>query len=375
MTVRISAAMIVRDEAHHLEECLASMDSLVDEVVVVDTGSVDGSAALATRLGARVSHLTWTGDFAAARNDALTRCIGDWILYIDADERVRASAGTRERLDDPAVVAGLCRFQTKPNLTRYWEYRLFRNRPDIRYHGVIHETMVGDIQRIERDEGLVVMATPLEIDHLGYVGDQSHKHRRNRPLLEVQVQADPDRSYLWFHLGQVRAAQGDRPGAEQAWRQGVAASRDRERAVRQDLLCYTELTLSLVQRDDPETADLVSEATRRFGPDEILVRWIDANAQLAQGNWTAAEAQLTQLAAIDADELVDEQLAYDRGIFGSLAWHGLGLCCFQQGRYDEAAMWFERAEVQAATDDGETGTDPELRIKRVLAQRRATSGR
>jgi len=87
--VKLSAAMIVRDEEHHLEACLRSIQDLVDEIVLVDTGSEDQSVAIARRFGARVFEFAWCDDFAAARNHGLERCRGDWILYIDADERAR----------------------------------------------------------------------------------------------------------------------------------------------------------------------------------------------------------------------------------------------------------------------------------------------
>jgi glycosyltransferase involved in cell wall biosynthesis len=81
----ISATMIVRDEHDFLDGCLTSLAGFADEVVVVDTGSVDDTVAIAERHGARVSHLAWTGNFAVARNHALTLATGDWRLSIDAD--------------------------------------------------------------------------------------------------------------------------------------------------------------------------------------------------------------------------------------------------------------------------------------------------
>jgi glycosyltransferase involved in cell wall biosynthesis len=85
----LSAALIVRDEAEHLDACLASLGGLVDEIVVVDTGSRDDSLEVAQRHGAVIGHEAWESDFLTPRNRALDLASGDWILYIDADERVR----------------------------------------------------------------------------------------------------------------------------------------------------------------------------------------------------------------------------------------------------------------------------------------------
>ncbi|GLH69799.1 hypothetical protein GETHPA_13320 [Geothrix rubra] len=84
----LSLSMIVKNEAAHLPRCLASVRDLVDEIVVVDTGSTDETVHIAETFGARVGHFPWTGDFSAARNASLRLCTGDWILVLDADEAV-----------------------------------------------------------------------------------------------------------------------------------------------------------------------------------------------------------------------------------------------------------------------------------------------
>jgi glycosyltransferase involved in cell wall biosynthesis len=76
----LSLSMIMRDEAARLESCLASVADFVDEMVLIDTGSHDDSVAIARRLGATVHELAWPGDFAPARNQALERVRGDWVL-------------------------------------------------------------------------------------------------------------------------------------------------------------------------------------------------------------------------------------------------------------------------------------------------------
>ena len=85
----LSAAIIVKDEAARLDACLTSLRGLVDEIVVVDTGSIDGSVAVAEQHGAVLGYEPWQGDFATPRNRSLDLATGDWILYVDADEQVR----------------------------------------------------------------------------------------------------------------------------------------------------------------------------------------------------------------------------------------------------------------------------------------------
>lgn len=83
---RLSLCMIVKDEQDFLGPCLNSIKSLVDEIIVVDTGSTDRSADIARIYGALVYHFTWRHDFSAARNHAIDQAGGDWIFILDADE-------------------------------------------------------------------------------------------------------------------------------------------------------------------------------------------------------------------------------------------------------------------------------------------------
>ncbi|MDR0311293.1 MAG: glycosyltransferase [Acidobacteriota bacterium] len=84
----ISLAMIVKNEEATLAHCLESVRLLADEMIVVDTGSTDGTIDIAKGFGAQVHHFKWRDDFAAARNESLKRCGGDWALILDADEAI-----------------------------------------------------------------------------------------------------------------------------------------------------------------------------------------------------------------------------------------------------------------------------------------------
>ncbi len=165
----LSLSMIVKNEAAHLPRCLASVRDLVDEMVVVDTGSTDETVRIAESFGARVGHVPWTGDFSAARNASLKLCTGDWILVLDADEAVDPldhpilrKACAQKRI--PAYTLafrnyfldgdGLMMDQAiQPNDSRYplgagyslfathRGLRLCRNAPDLAFTGRIHELL------------------------------------------------------------------------------------------------------------------------------------------------------------------------------------------------------------------------------------------
>ncbi len=80
--------MIVRNEESRLAECLSPVARLFDEIVIVDTGSVDATQQIAGQFTSQVFHFPWRDDFSAARNESLRHATGDWIFWLDADDRV-----------------------------------------------------------------------------------------------------------------------------------------------------------------------------------------------------------------------------------------------------------------------------------------------
>ncbi len=82
----VSVSMIVKNEEKDLARCLSSVKPFADEIVVVDTGSTDRTVEIAESFGASIHYFAWCEDFAAARNFALDRTHGEWVLHVDADE-------------------------------------------------------------------------------------------------------------------------------------------------------------------------------------------------------------------------------------------------------------------------------------------------
>ena len=101
--------MIVKNEEHFLPNCLASVIGVVDEIVVLDTGSTDRTCEIAISAGARLEHFEWCDDFAAARNAAVSYATGDWVLVLDADEVLVKGAGgaMRAALNHPGIYCGM----------------------------------------------------------------------------------------------------------------------------------------------------------------------------------------------------------------------------------------------------------------------------
>lgn len=356
--------MIVRDEALVLEECLRSIRRLVDQIVIVDTGSTDASRVIAERFDAEVVAVPWRGDFAAARNEALALARGGWILYIDADERV--CPAERSLLDpflaDISAVAYTVRFRPKSGYTCYREYRIFRNDPRIRFHGVIHETVLPGLFEVARRDGLRIGQSELAIEHVGYDGDQHWKHVRNLPLLRERVREDPEHVYSWQHLGATLAALGDLEAAEAAWRRGIEVVRRKADVGAADSLAYIALLRHQLE-SGVENPALLEEALKRF-PDNFLLAWIHGRALMKKGRYADALPLFEGLAAIDPASYCDDRIAYDGRIFGTWAYDSLALCHFRLGRLADSAKYYALAEAA-------TPGNPEYPVKRRLAEARA----
>ena len=359
----ISAALIVRDEEKFLAGCLDSLDGLVDEIVVVDTGSTDRSKEIAAAQGAHVFEHQWRDDFAEARNYAIDRALGDWILYIDADERVRPyDRGRLEReLADSSLCVATVRFHPRTGFTAYPEHRLFRRDPRIRFRGAIHETIMPDIARIVAAGEGRRRSLELTIDHLGYDGDQSHKLDRKLRLLEKEVTVDPGRAYLWWHIGTVYSALGRIAEAEAAWLRGVEIARRHPGSRPEDGLCFVELAKLRISRGE-DALPLIREGIERQ-PENLLLCWLEARALVVAGRHAEAIPLFERLAAIDSDILLADT-AYDRRILGADAHAEAALCAFLLGRYRDSEDWYRRAEERAPDR-------LEFRVKRQLAAQRA----
>lgn len=192
--MKLSLAMIARNEARCLARCLASVRAVVDEIILTDTGSTDATVQIAKDYGARVSHFTWCNDFAAARNFALSQATGDWILVLDADETVSPELAR----EIPDFILGAPRIgrlkivsdfrhngQTQRSST--FVSRLFPR--GAVFAGRIHEQIVSDLPRVN-------LAGPLA--HDGYL--EARKTDRNIQLLVGEIARDPRNAYLHFQL-------------------------------------------------------------------------------------------------------------------------------------------------------------------------------
>ena len=342
--VTVSAALIVRDEERLLGGCLETVVGRVNEIVIADTGSTDRTRKIAEAFGARIIDRPWTGDFSVARNAALDAVSSNWVLYIDADERLRLPNGGRvSDYVEPTAVAGLVRFRPRTGFTRYLEWRLFRSDPRIRFKGKIHETMVDAIQAVSAAEVAPVIRTEIGIDHLGYDGDQTSKHARNLPLLREAVTADPSRIFLWFHLTETLAAIGELKAARRTAQEGLSRvdSRSSEKDRAAASMIYQFLARDGLARG-LDVLDLIDQGLARF-PDDLALTYLKGRALLTRQDANGAMQVAQMLLATNPDSLSDGILAYDRSIFDKRALEVAALASLQLGHSSQALAYFATA--------------------------------
>lgn len=151
--MRVSACVITKNEEKNLPLWLKSVRDIADEMVVVDTGSTDGTIRMAEEAGARVEHFTWINDFSAAKNYAISKAKGEWILFLDADEyfpkehcALVRDAIEKYRMNPRVTELVFLRINIesetgKDQGTSMYVTRCFRNRDWLRYVGRIHENL------------------------------------------------------------------------------------------------------------------------------------------------------------------------------------------------------------------------------------------
>jgi glycosyltransferase involved in cell wall biosynthesis/Tfp pilus assembly protein PilF len=213
----LTLCMIVRDEESMLRRCLDAVRDAVDEIVVVDTGSTDKTVEIAESYGAKVHHHEWTGDFSAARNASFDAATSDWIVYLDADEvlydgeaeRLRALTGRTWREAFFVVEDNHTGALEDGTSVHHNALRVFRNRPEYRFKGRIHEQIAHSLPGflVERIE-----STDVRLEHFGYLGvvrEEKDKSRRNLELLERQLDENGETTFLRFNLGSEYAALGE----------------------------------------------------------------------------------------------------------------------------------------------------------------------
>jgi glycosyltransferase involved in cell wall biosynthesis len=343
--MRLSLVMIVRDEEEMLPRTLEAIKPAVDEMIIVDTGSTDSTIEIAKSFGATVIEREWTGSFSDARNASLEAATGDWFLYLDADEVL-----VSEDVDKLRSLLGQtwreAFFLHETNFTGaegtgvsvvHSALRLFRNRPNYRFSGRLHEQIAYHLPAYLPER---LSHSSVRVNHYGYLGvvrESKDKARRNLELLLAQQRETPANAlnaFFHYNLGSEYFAAGEVQKAadeyeialrqveaeDSYWHEYVpslvlrsvkslrAAGRNEQALTRAEMGLqhfpgFTDLVyeqgmacIALERPDDAaahlersiEMGDAPSKYTATIGAGTFMPRIILATMHLNRGNWEQA---------------------------------------------------------------------------------------
>jgi glycosyltransferase involved in cell wall biosynthesis/tetratricopeptide (TPR) repeat protein len=344
----VSLCMIVKNEEANLPACLASAKDLVDEIIIVDTGSSDRTKEVAAQHGARVFDFTWADSFAAARNECLRHAHGKWIFWMDADDRLddenRGKFGTlvRRLPDELAAYAMKCRcvYQSESDPSTVVDHvRLFRNHFALRWEYRVHEQILMALRRL----GGRVYGSDVVIEHVGYQDAEvlTRKHERDLRLLLMDHAEHPDDPYILFHLGWIHQGMGQYPEALPYLRRSLERSDPGDSIVRKLFALIVECHRKLGQQ---EAALAVCWEGRRYYPDDAQLLFCEAQLREAGQDRAGAEVCLQRLLGTREGP---HFASLAEGLRGYYARHALAQIYRQDKRYAEAEAQWQAALQQA----------------------------
>ena len=333
----LSLSMIVRDEEARLGDCLRSVQGFADELVVVDTGSSDATVAIAEAAGARVERITWPGDFAPARNQALAFLNGDWVLVLDADEQLRPEAipALKALMAQPDVlVINLLRYEVGAAMAPYSSVsRLFRRHPSIQWSRPYHSMIDDSVRTLLETEPQWRIADCSEpaILHDGYRPELltgSDKADRLRQAMEDDLRDRPGDPYASAKLGGLLISEGKADQAIPLLQRGLQQC-DGASAERYELLLH--LGLALTPSDPAQAVRCYRQALE-----------IPLDTRVSLGARLNLAARLMEQG--DLDEAISlTQTAAQRAPEVALAWYNLGLMQRRCGNLAAALEAYGRA--------------------------------
>ena len=290
---RLSVAIIAKDAAQTIGDTLASIQSIADEIVVVDTGSTDETMTITSQFPVTLIKHPWGDDFSDARNHCLSHTTGDWILWLDAGETLSEDMANqlRAHIDadaDPAKAYMLLVHvpQSATNIAgeQIGRMRLIPNHPKVRFAGRVRE----DVNESLADQDITIEGAPMTIQRTHREHDQrvkSSRANRNLRLAELEINETSRQPHLLVTLADAWQDLDDRGRATELYREAISTA---ERGSTELLEAYYGLLTSLESNDGDESQLRVClSALEVFPLDGQLLCALGGYLQ-AMGRWDLA---------------------------------------------------------------------------------------
>lgn len=348
----LSLCMIVKDEADNLPRCLESVKGIVDEIVIVDTGSTDETPQIAERYGAKVIRFEWTGSFSDARNESLKHATGEWILWLDADE---ALADNKEQLrqilerstEHDGFILPMVSFVGNRSHREghvHPAFRLFRNLKGVRFERNLHEQIAASILKVKPDAKFGVL--PVWIEHFGYLAPlvrRKQKVARNLELAKKDLRANPFDPFAWYNLGReyLRLQHWER--AFYCFRRSLLHIGDTFTPYL--LRCLCDAVHCLMQLNRPQQALAFLREMQQLPVTTPDFWMLEGQVRFALNDWSGALQAFQR--ALQFRQQLPTNFDWAEGATSYGAWYWMGLCCQKMGQLGEALQCYGTALQQA----------------------------
>jgi len=345
--------MIVRNEEHRLARAIESVRGVADEIIITDTGSTDNTPALAEKLGARVTHFEWCDDFAAARNACADAARGEWIFWIDADERLKPGNGPLllAELQAPKVIAyQMLREEfddvnASQPIGQMHVMRLLRRDLPIRFVGRIHEHPTPWPVDLAISTGRRVQLSAARLQHWGYTPDRiPEKCLRSARMCQLELSERPGQLYYLIELARcllrinspesIASAQAPLQEATQI----MLSHRNDPKPPLPIVSALIEQLLALSHISLVDT-DVLLELAERWFPRSVPLVWASARVRYQREEWQQAESLLRRLIEMLRTGQHDSLAPFDPRIHEDARFN-LAVCLVRRAAIDQAESIF-----------------------------------
>jgi glycosyltransferase involved in cell wall biosynthesis len=291
--MKLSLSMIVKNEERFLPGCLESVRDLVDEMIIVDTGSSDATREIAESFGARLFDFPWCDDFSAARNESLKHTTGDWILYLDADERISKAyhSQIRRLISGGKAEAFLLNLNSRIGTKDDAQYhlvaypRLFRKLKGVCFAGKVHEQITSSLNSLRAR----IVQSDVIVDHLGYAQDEEvifEKARRNHRLLLEQVERRENYGYALYQLGQTEIILGEIDRGLAHLQEALAAGGFGKSV---EASIYGIIAENKSRKGDEDAALIACDKSLAAAPEQVFARLLKGEIYMKLGKYQDAK--------------------------------------------------------------------------------------
>jgi len=294
--MKISSCLIAKNEAENISRCLESVKSISDEIIVVDTGSTDSTVEIARSFNARVYSYDWDNNFSNAKNYALDKATGDWIIFLDADEYldvhtpknlIRVLKYVHNQKNYDAVIFKM--YNTEGHngtlISVNPIVRAFRGHNRIRFSGDIHEPPVNKDNTLNAAN---ITDCPLVIYHTGYASAVlPEKSKRNLEILKSEIKNNNITNLTYYYMSSIQNNLGN---YEESIKYALLALK--EPTFEKTIMAHQPYIFIIdnmvkAQYTSDEIEKYIEEAISRF-PTHPEIWYMIGNARKAQGDYPAA---------------------------------------------------------------------------------------